>query len=624
MHSKLPCPLSYPLLKLYTLGQGDSNLCPGYIASRNQHSLDSKYKRRLTVLQSLSDVPETVDLKLSRSEFRQSRWWTRGWTLQELLAPSKFIFFVGGEDVPQEPRMADNRGRPTANTRPAPIRSRPSSPAPVQWRSIGEKTDLSDLIASITGIDIDILVDPELLGNASIAQRMSWASCRVTSRPEDMAYCLMGLFNVQIPMLYGEGAEKAFLRLQEEIMASSDDQSLFAWRDESAAPTARYGLLATTPKFFMNSSRKVPYEDWQCRPPYQMTNRGLQVELPLSELPGQKGLYRAVLDCPVPPECYDHCFLTIFLEKLPGSEVQFARVMADRFGQEWNPGQAQQIYVRQQQHRAATKPPTGLFPRHVFQLRKAAFLKGNYKAVSVIVPDGAEVTDTLATQRGATHWLPETTTTTTNSITTTNTNPHAFRIGKVPWAQCAGAILFERDEDGERLLVRVGSAGRAAVGFDAVRLLPAYRAGAEDAKHLRAQAREAFVPLQSGQSAALKHHRVRVNFAEPQVHGGSKYILVDLEIEAVSFAAAHHHRVPTWDTVTLQGEDTVERGGEAASVVAASERSAPVKGSRWWWPMPTRSRAPKVDLLEPPRPLVVRHVASAGSLRDIARWRGED
>lgn len=520
--------------------------------------------------------------------------------------------------------MEENRGRP------APIRSRPSSPAPAQWRSIGEKTDLSDLIASITGIDIDILVDPELLGHASIAQRMSWASCRVTSRPEDMAYCLMGLFNVQIPMLYGEGAEKAFLRLQEEIMASSDDQSLFAWRDESAAPTARYGLLATTPKFFMNSSRKVPYEDWQCRRPYQMTNRGLQVELPLRELPGEKGLYCAVLDCPVPPECHDHCFLTIFLEKLPGSEVQFARVMADKFGQEWHPGPAQQIYVRQQQHRAATKPPTGLFPRHVFQLRKAAFLKGNYRAVSVLVPLGAEVTDTLATQRGATHWLPETSTSPTSPKSTNN--PHAFRIGKVPWAQCAGAILFERDEDGERLLVRVGSAGRAAVGFDAVRPLPSYRAGAADVAHLRAQAREAFVPLPSGQSAVLRHHRVRVNFAEPQVHGGSKYILVDLEIEAVSFAADSSRAttpvllqsprgVPSWDTVTLRGEDTTESVASGGT----SLRSAPVKGSRWGWLMPTKSRsAAKVDMLEPPRPLVVRHVASAGSLRDIARWRGED
>ncbi|KAF3762475.1 HET-domain-containing protein, partial [Cryphonectria parasitica EP155] len=197
----------------------------------------------------LSDVPANVCLKLSRLEFRRSRWFTRGWTLQELLAPSKLVFFA----------MA-------------------ATPGDGGWRSIGEKTELSDLVASITGIDIDILVDRELLCSASIAQRMSWASCRVTSRPEDMAYCLMGLFGVHMPMLYGEGAEKAFLRLQEEIMASSVDQSLFAWRDEDAAtrPSAKYGLLASSPLSFRDSSRIVPYQDWQCRPPYQMTNRGLQ------------------------------------------------------------------------------------------------------------------------------------------------------------------------------------------------------------------------------------------------------------------------------------------------------------------------------------------------------------
>lgn len=62
----------------------------------------------------------------------------------------------------------------------------------------------------------------------SIAQRMSWASKRVLTRPEDTAYCLMGIFDVNMPLLYGEG-DKAFSRLQEELLRSTDDQSLFAW-----------------------------------------------------------------------------------------------------------------------------------------------------------------------------------------------------------------------------------------------------------------------------------------------------------------------------------------------------------------------------------------------------------
>lgn len=527
--------------------------------------------------------------------------------------------------------------RPTTPTprRPVQIPSRPTTPAPepaptaAGWRSIGEKTDLSDEIASLTAIDIDILVDPELLGRASIAQRMSWASCRVTSRPEDMAYSLMGLFDVHMPMLYGEGGEKAFLRLQEEIMASSDDQTLFAWRDENASPHARYGLLATTPKFFKDSSRKVPYENWQCRPPYQITNRGLQVELPLREHKDQKGRYCAALDCPVPPDFNDNSFLAIYLEKLPGSTVQFARVMANEFAEEWNPGPTQQIYVRQE-HKTASRPQaTGMYyPRHVFQMRKAAFLKGNYRVVSLRVPDGAEVTDTLATQRGATHWLPD-------------SHPQAFRIGKAPWAQCAGSILFEREEDGERLLVRIGSAGRAKVGFDAVRLLPKSRAGAgpEDPHVLQRQATEAFVPMHSGQSLVLRHHRVQVNFAAPQVYGSSMYILVDLEIEALSFAPL----LPpprsvstwnTWDAVTLQGDDAVD-----TATVGSTQHFAPVKDfvkksmPGWaWLRLPCispRHRTPKVvemrTLETPIAPyMVVRHQASAGTLREIARWGGED
>ncbi|KAK0722644.1 hypothetical protein B0T26DRAFT_628827, partial [Lasiosphaeria miniovina] len=60
---------------------------------------------------------------------------------------------------------------------------------------------------------------------------MSWASRRQTTRPEDIAYCLMGIFNVNMSMLYGEGGTKAFIRLQEGILRESDDQTILAWRN---------------------------------------------------------------------------------------------------------------------------------------------------------------------------------------------------------------------------------------------------------------------------------------------------------------------------------------------------------------------------------------------------------
>ena len=114
------------------------------------------------------------------------RWFTRGWTLQELIAPSNMLFF--GND----------------------------------WEMIGTKERLSGVLTRITGID-KVILEGGNVNEISVAKRMSWASKRVTTRTEDIAYCLLGIFDVNLPLLYGEG-RKAFTRLQEEIMKSSDDQ----------------------------------------------------------------------------------------------------------------------------------------------------------------------------------------------------------------------------------------------------------------------------------------------------------------------------------------------------------------------------------------------------------------
>lgn len=153
--------------------------------------------------------------------YQSCRWFTRGWTLQELIAPGEVIFFD------------------------------------VKWRRIGSKSeDLSD-IEKITGIGRRFLQDVEELQRASVAQRMSWASKRRTTRREDRAYCLLGIFGINMPLLYGEG-DRAFIRLQEEIMKDSDDQSLFAWglgislddRDQGNGG----GLFATSPEAFQRGS----------------------------------------------------------------------------------------------------------------------------------------------------------------------------------------------------------------------------------------------------------------------------------------------------------------------------------------------------------------------------------
>ncbi|KAK3374843.1 heterokaryon incompatibility protein-domain-containing protein, partial [Podospora didyma] len=162
----------------------------------------------------LSDVDSSEDPHLDASSFGCSRWFTRGWTLQELLAPAEVIFL--GAD----------------------------------WKEIGTRKMLCSKVSSITGISVKAL-DERRWSEYSVAQKMSWAAGRQTTRPEDSAYCLMGLFDVNMPMLYGEG-HKAFSRLQQEILKQSDDQSLFAWSypeaDNSHAQLS--GLLAPSPDHF--------------------------------------------------------------------------------------------------------------------------------------------------------------------------------------------------------------------------------------------------------------------------------------------------------------------------------------------------------------------------------------
>ena len=87
---------------------------------------------------------------------------------------------------------------------------------------------------------------------ASVATKMSWISKRQTSRSEDMAYCLLGLFGVNMPMLYGEG-RKAFLRLELEIIKKSNDDSIFAWTSPNPENN-NSGLLALWPDVFADSA----------------------------------------------------------------------------------------------------------------------------------------------------------------------------------------------------------------------------------------------------------------------------------------------------------------------------------------------------------------------------------
>ncbi|KIJ66173.1 hypothetical protein HYDPIDRAFT_62368, partial [Hydnomerulius pinastri MD-312] len=163
------------------------------VLSEAINSMYAWYKGAHICYTYLDDVRSDEDPLAEGSSFEKSEWFTRGWTLQELLAPESVFFFAA------------------------------------DWTVIGSKVSLADKVANITGISKEILVSARLNVSLSIATRMSWAAGRKTTKEEDRAYSLMGIFDVHMPILYGEGEKKAFFRLQNEIMHSTNDQSIFAW-----------------------------------------------------------------------------------------------------------------------------------------------------------------------------------------------------------------------------------------------------------------------------------------------------------------------------------------------------------------------------------------------------------
>jgi hypothetical protein len=427
----------------------------------------------------LADVDASTDTDIQNQEFinrlAKSRWFKRGWTLQELLAPREMVFFAKN------------------------------------WTVIGTKLDLCGVLSSITGIDEDILKDPRKLYSASIAKRMSWAADRETTRSEDLAYCLMGVFSVNMPMLYGEGFLKAYLRLQEEIMKQSDDQSLFAWTHNGEVNSYQHGLLADSPSAFRNSSKVRPYEDYEPRRPFQMTNRGLSIELPLSCL--NEDTWVAALDCPVPPTYPDSSFLAVYLQKLSVDSDQYTRTHVGRLTQVSKLGARQTIYVRQVPHN-----PVGdqrPFPRHIFQLRNTPS-HDKYQIIHLFFSDDEKSKPSP----------PRLTTSRNISQRKLLLGPSTFSIARGA-NQLTVAIVLEYVPDGEKLVVMLGSSIDFQVGYDAAAL--------SDLDISRQTPFQGFYSLfkahdpKSCGGIELKNHDVRVKM-DSKISGANKYYMVDVEI----------------------------------------------------------------------------------------------
>nr|CEG05409.1 unnamed protein product [Fusarium clavum] len=168
------------------------------------------------------------------------RWFTRGWTLQELIGSQQLDFYDSA------------------------------------WDFRGSKLSLGIRISEITGIDLEVLENTASLEGIPIARRMSWAANRKTTRVEDIAYCLLGIFDVNMPMMYGEGS-KAFERLQEEIIKQTTDMSLFAWKAKYASQTYR-GILAQSPAEFAHCRDLYLAPSMRAGFETAMTNKGLRLE----------------------------------------------------------------------------------------------------------------------------------------------------------------------------------------------------------------------------------------------------------------------------------------------------------------------------------------------------------
>ncbi|KAK4213540.1 heterokaryon incompatibility protein-domain-containing protein [Rhypophila decipiens] len=211
------------------------------------NSMFQWYKNAAVCFTYLEDLKPDADIDLG---LETCRWTTRGWTLQELIAP-KDVQFLDRD-----------------------------------WNNRGTKESLQETISRVTGIRRDILLGTAALGGISAAEKMSWAASRKTTREEDMAYSLLGIFEVNMALIYGEGP-KAFTRLQEEIIRHTNDLSIFAWNASqrtSGGIIDPYlcGVLAESPRVFANRDlvRELSTHLAASRtfvPEFSMTNRGLRI-----------------------------------------------------------------------------------------------------------------------------------------------------------------------------------------------------------------------------------------------------------------------------------------------------------------------------------------------------------
>jgi len=198
---------------------------------------------------------------MDRDAFGSCRWFTRGWTLQELLAPRRLHFYD------------------------------------MEWTVVGFKDDLVDSITAITRIPVDVITGKRPISDYCVGSRMSWSAGRQTTREEDRAYSLLGIFGIAMPLIYGEGPG-AFRRLQEEIIRRFNDLTIFGWelppsqtprlpadyrqartssqeQNVLRSPPVFVGPLATSPDNFTFVFDDYDHDGENLSSEFSITNRGI-------------------------------------------------------------------------------------------------------------------------------------------------------------------------------------------------------------------------------------------------------------------------------------------------------------------------------------------------------------
>ena len=312
-------------------------------------------------------------------------WFSRGWTLQEMIAPSNVQFFN------------------------------------MDWQRLGDKRTLARTLRHITGVPEHILTDGLSGNRPCIAQIMSWAANRMTTRVEDRAYSLMGLLDVNMPMLYGEG-KRAFHRLQLEIIRTSNDHSIFAWGRNDGRTGS---ILADDPSFFgdcanmvlMEHNRfieylkdRIPEEELRSIEEdrfgtFPITNRGIQIWLFLRPYRDSRSVFQAWLPC------YSHPFHSPVIINLALWNSNYYRYSSSvsQFPTEQKL-EFRQLYLRYQgaQYRNAT-----------FEIDDSAIVENGLTCSNVYPPE-----------------------LTGNALTLTGANPFCIRVYSDSQTNCRFAVAF--------------------------------------------------------------------------------------------------------------------------------------------------------------------------------------